>query len=60
MTLVVPTTASDEETCKRDRTSSSAYSPMQDNELAYTAAFARMPTRQDEGATGQGIRMVIK
>jgi hypothetical protein len=40
MTLVVPTTAPGEETYRRDRTTPSTYSSMQDDGLAYTATYA--------------------
>jgi hypothetical protein len=64
MTLVVPTTTPGEEMCKRDRTTPSAYSTMQDDELAYaaayTVAFARTLTRQDDGKTRHGIHTMTK
>jgi hypothetical protein len=53
MTFVVPTTTPSEETCRRYTTTRSTYSPTQDDRpvyaATYTAAFARSPTRHDDG-----------
>jgi hypothetical protein len=51
MNLVVSTVTLGEEMGGRDMTTLSAYSPMQDEGLAYTAAFDRTLTRQDDGVT---------
>lgn len=64
MTIDVPTTAPGEDMSGRDRTTSSPYSPTQYNRpiytSTYTGAFARTPTRPDEGVAWQGIRTVTK
>lgn len=49
MTLALSTTSPGEEMGGGDRTTLPTYSPMQDDKPAYTAAFARPSTRQDEG-----------